>query len=186
MSSTLITPRLTLRPWRADDLDALAALVADPLVMRHFPAPLDRDGAAALVARLAAHDAAHGFAWWIVDAPGRPCAGFILLLRVGFAAPFAPAVEIGWRFASDAWGRGWATEAASAVLVHAFTTLGLSEVVAFTVPANERSRALMERLGMQRDAAGDFDHPRLPVDHPLRPHVLYRLRREGMRAAVKC
>ena len=185
MACTLVTPRLTLRPWRDDDLDALAAIVADPLVMRHFPAPLDRDGAEALVARMAAHDAEHGFAWWIVDAPGQPCAGFILLLQVGFAAPFAPAVEIGWRFASAAWGRGWATEAATAVLDHAFHTIGLAEVVAFTVPENERSRALMERLGMQRDPGADFEHPRLPVGHPLRPHVLYRLRRAGAPTASR-
>ena len=175
MACILVTPRLTLRPWRDGDLDALAALVADPLVMRHFPALLDRDGAMAMAARLAAHDAEHGFAWWIVDAPGRPFAGFILLLRVGFPAPFVPAVEIGWRFASDCWGHGWATEAASAVLTHAFTTLALSEVVALTVPANERSRALMERLGMRRDPADDFEHPRLAPGHPLRPHVLYRI-----------
>jgi RimJ/RimL family protein N-acetyltransferase len=149
--------------------------------MRYFPAPLDRDGAAALVARCAAHDGEDGFAWWIVDAPERPCAGFVLLLRVGFSAPFAPAVEIGWRFAAHAWGRGWATEAAAAVLDHAFTTLGLPDVVAFTVPANERSRALMERLGMRRDPADDFEHPRLPAGHPLRPDVLYRLRSDGHR-----
>ena len=88
-----------------------------------------------------------------------------------------PCAEIGWRLAAAHWGRGYATEAALAVLVHAWDVLGLAEVVSFTSVGNARSRAVMERLGLRRDPADDFDHPNLPPGHPLRPHVLYRLAR---------
>lgn len=105
--------------------------------------------------------------------------GFTGLARVGFAAPFVPAVEIGWRLARPYWGQGYALEAARRALQFAFEDLQLDEVVSFTVPANQRSWGLMQRLGMHRDAAGDFEHPHLPVGHPLRPHWLYRISREA-------
>ena len=95
----------------------------------------------------------------------------------GFTAPFTPCVEIGWRLAAAHWGRGYATEAARAVLAHAWDVVGLDEVVSFTTAGNERSRAVMTRLGMRYDPADDFDHPRLPPGHPLRRHVLYRVAR---------
>ena len=91
--------------------------------------------------------------------------------------------QIGWRLERASWGNGFATEAAGECLRFAFESLALEEVVAFTVPPNRRSRAVMERLGMRRDPLGDFDHPRLPAEHLLRPHVLYRLRREDWRRA---
>ena len=84
-----------------------------------------------------------------------------------------------WRLKRPSWGHGYATEGAGECLRFAFESLRLSEVVSFTVPANARSRAVMERLGMRHDAAGDFDHPRLPAGHPLRHHVLYRLTRDA-------
>ncbi|MCY1180072.1 Acetyltransferase (GNAT) domain protein [compost metagenome] len=99
------------------------------------------------------------------------------LQHVGFEAPFTPAVEIGWRLMQAHWRQGYALEAARAALRFAFEELALAEVVAFTVPANLPSQGLMRRLGMQRDEQGDFEHPRLPEGHPLRPHVLYRLSR---------
>jgi RimJ/RimL family protein N-acetyltransferase len=89
-----------------------------------------------------------------------------------FEAPFLPSVEVGWRLARSAWGRGWATEAATAVLAAAFGPLGLPEVVSFTATTNERSQAVMRRIGMA--PAGSFEHPRLPAGHRLRTHVLYR------------
>lgn len=91
--------------------------------------------------------------------------------------PFAPAVEIGWRLAHEHWGHGYATEAAREVLSVAFGPLGLTEVVSMTAVVNARSRRVMEKLGMQRAPADDFDHPRIPAGHPLRRHVLYRVRR---------
>ncbi len=104
------------------------------------------------------------------------------LSRPSFEAPFTPAVEVGWRFAREAWGHGYATEAAKAAVEFGFETLGLREIVSFTVPANERSWRVMERLGMKRDPVDDFEHPRLPEGHPLRRHFLYRLRASDWRA----
>jgi RimJ/RimL family protein N-acetyltransferase len=102
--------------------------------------------------------------------------GFTGLVPVPFEAPFTPAVEVGWRLARDAWGHGYATEAARASLDHGFGEAGLEEVVAMTATTNERSMAVMRRLGMRRDPADDFDHPRIPSEHRLCRHVLYRLR----------
>lgn len=180
MSTTLSSERLTLRPWREDDLDALAQLCADPEVMAHFPATLDRAGSAALLGKLMAHQAEHGFTFWALQRrEDAAFVGFTGLARVGFAAPFVPAVEIGWRLARPYWGQGYALEAARRALQFAFEDLQLDEVVSFTVPANQRSWGLMQRLGMHRDAAGDFEHPNLPLGHPLRPHWLYRIERDS-------
>jgi RimJ/RimL family protein N-acetyltransferase len=105
--------------------------------------------------------------------------GFIGLNVPSFEAPFTLCVEIGWRLAADCWGQGLATEGAHAIVRYGFETLGLDELVSFTVPANARSRRVIEKLGMTHDPADDFDHPRLPAGHPLRRHVLYRLNRSG-------
>lgn len=176
----MTSERLILRPWREDDLDALAQLCADPEVMAHFPSTLDRAGSAQLLGRLMAHQAEHGFTFWCLERrEDGVFVGFTGLARVGFYAPFVPAVEIGWRLARPFWGQGYALEAARRALSFAFDELGLAQVVAFTVPANCNSWGLMERLGMRRDAAGDFEHPNLPAGHPLRPHLLYRIDREA-------
>ena len=103
--------------------------------------------------------------------------GAVALLEPTFEAPFTPCLEIGWRLARAWWGHGLATEAARALLAHAFGPLGRSEVVSFTTVANLASRRVMRRLGMSHDPSEDFDHPRLPLGHPLRRHVLYRLAR---------
>ena len=90
-------------------------------------------------------------------------------------------MEIGWRLARETWGQGYATEAAHAVADHAFGPLGLDALVAFTAEWNRPSRRVMEKLGMTHDPAEDFLHPRLPADHKLSRHVLYRLSREDWR-----
>lgn len=183
-AATLVTPRLRLRPWRDADLPPFAALNADPRVMEHFPGTLGRRQSDATAARIRDRLDALGFGFWAVEVPG--VAGFIGFVGATvptFEAPFTPCVEIGWRLAAEHWGRGYATEAASATVAHAFGPLGLDEVVAFTVPANRRSRAVMERLGMSRSPADDFEHPGLPEGHPLRPHVLYRLSRADWRSS---
>lgn len=174
----LTTPRLRLRTWRDSDLPAFAALNADPKVMQHFPACLGREESDALAARIRRHFQDHGFGQWIVERlDDAAFVGVVGLQNVNFVAPFTPAVEIGWRFTRAHWGQGLACEAAQATLAFAFERLALAEVLAFTVPANQRSWALMQRLGMQRDLEGDFEHPLLPEGHPLRPHLLYRLGR---------
>ena len=153
---------------------------ADREVMRHFPAPLDADDSDALLRRIAADLDRRGWGLWALEerASGR-LLGFNGLAPVTFMAPFTPAIEVGWRMVRSHWGRGLATEAARAALAFAFDELSVTEVVSFTTVGNERSRALMRRLGMTHDRADDFEHPLIPAGHPLRPHVLYRLTREA-------
>jgi ribosomal-protein-alanine N-acetyltransferase len=176
--AVLRTPRLILRRWRPADRAPFAALNADPVVMAHFPAVLTPAESDALAATIEANLAARGFGLWALEIPDVvPFAGFVGLSVPTFAASFTPCVEIGWRLAAAQWGRGYATEAARAVLAHAWDALALDEVVSFTSQGNTRSRAVMARLGMRYDPADDFDHPRLAAGHPLRRHVLYRLAR---------
>ena len=176
----LTTARLLLRGWRAADREPFAALNADPEVIAHLGSPLDRAGSDALMARIEAGWHEHGFGLWAVQVLANDqFMGFVGLSRPSFEAHFTPAVEVGWRLARDAWGHGYATEAAIASVEFGFDVLGLEEIVSFTVPANVRSRRVMERLGMTRDPADDFDHPRIAVGNPLRRHVLYRLGRSA-------
>ena len=111
------------------------------------------------------------------SAAERRFAGVVALQDVPFEAPFTPAREVGWRFAYDHWGHGYATEGARAALDFAFERLGWHEVVAFTAALNLRSQKVMERLGMTHDPNDDFDHPRIPEGDPLRRHLLYRASR---------
>lgn len=173
----IVTERLLLRAWRDEDLEAFAALNADPVVMEYLPGLLSRDESDAMAGRIRDHFAAHGFGLWAVEVKAPDAAsfiGFVGLWRPTWTAHFTPCVELGWRMARAYWGRGYATEAAQASMRFGFDQLGLDEVVALTVPDNLRSRAVMERLGMLRDPADDFDHPRIPEGHRLRRHVLYR------------
>jgi len=180
---SLRTPRLLLRPWRDQDFAAFAELAADPAVMEYLrPLPDRGISNEAWVARARAHWQEHGFGQWVVELPDEASfIGVVGLNAIAFAAHFTPAVEIAWRLARAYWSRGYATEAAGAALDYGFEILGLSEIVAITVPANQRSRRVMERLGMTRDPGEDFDHPSLP-EGPLRRHVLYRLRNPKSRA----
>lgn len=174
----LHSARLRLRAWCADDLPAFVALNADAEVMRHFPGVMSEAESRALAERIQGHFTAHGFGQWVLERHEQPgLIGVLGLQQVSFAAAFTPAVEIGWRLHRAFWRQGYALEAAQAALECAFTRLDLDQVVAFTVPANLPSQRLMQRLGMQRDADGDFEHPRLPLGHALRPHVLYRFPR---------
>ncbi|HUP85998.1 MAG TPA: GNAT family N-acetyltransferase [Acidimicrobiales bacterium] len=173
----LRTERLLLRAWRDEDRPPFAALNADPEVRLHFPSVLDRAASDLEADRHAAGLEERGWGLWAVEVVGGSSfVGFVGLAPATFAAPFTPAVEIGWRLARLAWGRGYATEAASTVLRHAFEEVGLEEVVSFTAVENARSRRVMEKIGLTRDPADDFDHPNVPEGHPLRRHVLYRLR----------
>ncbi len=151
--------------------------------MAHFRAPLTRKQSDALAAQADAHITEHGWGLWAVEvvADGR-FVGFTGLAVPAWPTPFRPTVEVGWRLARRAWGRGYATEAATGALEHAFERLGLDEVVSFTATTNVRSVGVMRRLGMTHDPAGDFEHPSLPPGHRLRPHVLYRLSAEEWRA----
>ena len=176
MAISLRTPRLLLREWRDDDIAPFAAMSADPEGMRYLPA-LDRTAAEAWMARMRRHFDEHGFGNFVVELPGQaPFIGVVGLNWVRWDLAFTPAVEAGWRLMPAYWGKGYALEAARAATDDGFGRLGLAEIVAYTVPANRASWTVMERLGMTRDPAEDFDHPSQPEGSPLRRHVLYRLR----------
>lgn len=183
MSSTypLETTRLLLRPFREADREAFADLNADPEVRAFFPGVLTREESDTFVDRIDRSFAENGFGFFAVEVKGGlPFVGFCGLAVPGFdhrvLATEGRPVEIGWRLARAAWGKGYASEAARASVAFGFEQLGLSEIVSFTVPANVRSRRVMERLGMVHEPENDFDHPTLPEGHALRRHVFYRLR----------
>ncbi len=167
-----------MRRWRDEDREPFAALNADPEVMEHFPAPLTRSQSDAMVDRIERAFDEHGYGLWALEVrrTGR-FIGFTGLAWQRFEAPFTPALEVGWRLARQAWGHGYAVEAARRAVAEGFAVAEVDEIVSMTTRLNVRSRAVMERLGMTRDPARDFDHPAVPEGHPLRPHVLYRLGR---------
>lgn len=176
-TAVIQTSRLILRQWKQADKKQLARINFDPKVMEFFPAPLTRAQSDALVEKIEAHFRKHGFGMYAAELKSNHTfIGFIGLNVPSFRAHFTPCVEIGWRLSPEAWGQGLATEGALALLEYAREVLKLDELVSFTVPANTRSRRVMEKLGMSHDPADDFDHPQLPPGHPLRGHVLYRLR----------
>jgi RimJ/RimL family protein N-acetyltransferase len=174
---TLRTQRLVLRPWLGTDHEPFARLNADPNVMEFFPRLHDRSESDAMAGIIAQRIERDGYGLWAVEVPGEiEFAGFVGLQIVPFEEHFTPAIEVAWRLAHDAWGRGFATEGARAALDFAHVNLGYEEVVAMSVSANRRSRRVMEKLGMTYDARDDFENPRIPEGHPLRRHVLYRHR----------
>jgi RimJ/RimL family protein N-acetyltransferase len=175
----LSTSRLVLRAWRPQDFEPFAAMNADSRVMRYFPSPLSEAQTSALLERISAHFERYGFGLWAAELKGSgEFAGFIGLSVPQFEAHFTPCVEIGWRLGFQHWNQGLATEGAFAVLRFGMEHLGLREIVSFTAAENVASRRVMEKIGMFRNAADDFEHPLLPEGHVLRHHVLYRARRE--------
>ena len=172
----LTTPRLRLRLWRDEDLEPFAALNADPRVREFFPSVQTRDESADSMQFIREHWQRRGFGLWAVEVlGGAPFIGFIGLSVPSFDAPFMPCVELGYRLAFEHWGNGYATEGSRAAIEFAFTAIALPEIVAMTAVDNERSRRVMERLGMKRNPLDDFDHPNIGAGHRLRRHVLYRL-----------
>lgn len=160
-----------------------ARMNADPEVMQFFVSPMTREDSDAFVDRIEAGFAECGFGLWAVEEieAGR-FIGFTGLIYQTFQAHFTPAVEIGFRLARHAWGKGYATEAAMEAVRYGFKAAGLGEIVSMTAVQNVRSRAVMRKLGMTHDPADDFNHPRVPDGHPLQRHVLYRLTAEQWRA----
>jgi len=171
--SSIRTARLLLRRWAPEDREPFAAINADPRVSEFLPTPLSREQSDAFIDRIEVHFDQRGYGLWAVEIPGvTTLAGFIGLSTL----PFLPAPEVGWRLGPAYWGGGYATEGARATLAFGFETVGLDEIVSVTALDNIRSRRVMEKLGMSRDPSDDFDHPLLPEGHPLRNHVMYRIR----------
>jgi RimJ/RimL family protein N-acetyltransferase len=181
----LTTERLLLREWQESDRQPFAVMNADPRVMQFMPNTLTCKESDLLVDRIQKHFTAHGFGLFAAErrVTGE-FIGFIGLAVPSFQARFTPCVEIGWRLSAEQWNQGLATEGAREALRYGFVMLSLAEIVSFTVPANVRSRRVMERIGLSHDHTDDFDHPGLPEGHPLRRHVLYRLCREVWEARL--
>jgi ribosomal-protein-alanine N-acetyltransferase len=178
----LKTKRLILRDWKVADRESFARINAEPRVMEYLGEPLAREQSDGVVDRIEAHFRTRGFGLCAAElAETGEFIGFIGLAVPGFEAAFSPCVEIGWRLAAEYWGQGLAIEGAREVVCYAFEELKLPELVSFTTVGNKSSRRVMEKLGMTRDPAEDFDHPKLPAGHPLRRHVLYRLSGEKWR-----
>lgn len=175
--ATIRTDRLLLRGFTDADRAPFATMNADPVVMEHFPAAKTRAESDGFVDRVVAHWAEHGWGLWALERTDTgQFIGYTGLWPILFDAPFEPRVEIGWRLAAEHWGHGFATEAARAALDVAFGPLALTEIVSFTAVGNVRSQRVMERIGMHREPAWDFEHPSVPVGHPTRQTVTYRLR----------
>ena len=178
--------RLLLRRWREEDREPFYRLNSDARVMEFFPECLTRAQSDSLVERI--NDHFREARVWIVRGGVTRGPNIYWVRGTGgavFNAHFTPCVEIGWRLAADYWGRGFATEGARAVVKYAFEQLALDALVSFTVPENIRSRRVMEKIGMTRDASDDFDHPNVAEGHPLRRHVLYRLQSKARRYTRK-
>jgi RimJ/RimL family protein N-acetyltransferase len=172
----LETTRMCLRSWKEQDLDAMTAINQDAIVCKYFPEIGTRETTKALIQHILKHDDEHGFSLYAVELKAtHEMIGFIGLMTPSFEAHFTPAIEIGWRLASQHWNKGYATEGAIAVINHAFTDLHLKKLVSFTAINNQPSRRVMEKIGMHHDPLDDFDHPKLTADSPLKRHVLYRL-----------
>jgi RimJ/RimL family protein N-acetyltransferase len=166
-----------LRPFDDVDRAPFFALNTHPLVVESLGSSPTQAESDAMIERYSAELAREGWGLWAVGEAVEGGAGFVGMVglhRVRSEIPCAPAVEVGWRLHPDFWGQGYATEAAAASLRFGFDEAGLTEIVAFTTTLNTRSQAVMARIGMRRDVAGDFDHPSVPVNSPLRRHVLYR------------
>ncbi|MGL6041923.1 MAG: GNAT family N-acetyltransferase [Deefgea sp.] len=169
------TPRLLARQWCDEDLLPFAQLNADPHVMQFFPNCLSRAESDAMVERLRGFIVKCGWGLWAIEEQAtQRFIGFVGLSIPSPELPCSPCTEIGWRLAPEFWGKGYATEAAQGALRCGFTQLNLAEIVSFTSIHNQPSQAVMRRLGMQQDAE-NFQHPKVPLGHPLREHCLYRL-----------
>jgi RimJ/RimL family protein N-acetyltransferase len=184
----ITTERLILRTWKNEDVLPYGEMNADPRPRKFFPSVLTREQSEAEVRRLQAIYDKDGFCMFAAELieTGK-FIGFIGLLTMTFAVPSIaqPAVEIGWRLSHKYWGKGLATEGARGAVRYAFETLKLCEILAMTVPANVRSRRVIEKIGMKHLPVLDFDHPGVPVGHPLRQHVLYALKKDNYLTACR-
>lgn len=169
------TPRLTLRQWKIEDVQPFAKMCADPLVMRFFPSTLSLEESESSIERFSNHIRDQGFGFWAVEnTQSNDLIGFIGLQVVGDGFDFSPSVEIGWRLARGYWGQGFATEGARASLKFGFEIIRFDEIVSMTASVNTPSERVMQRIGMI-GSPKKFAHPKLPLNHPLSEHVLYRL-----------
>ncbi|WP_397593966.1 GNAT family N-acetyltransferase [Sphingorhabdus sp.] len=172
------TPRLILRDWREEDIDPFHAICSDPVVMETLGPLMRRDEVADLVGRMHRMQADQGHCFWAMERKeDAQLIGWCGIIRGRPGTSIHEKPEAGWRMTPSAWGKGYVTEAAQASVQWAFEHLADDAVWAITNTENDRSRAVMERVGMVHDPRLDFDHPDVPVDSPLLRHVTYRIDR---------
>lgn len=182
----LETGRLVIRNWEDRDRELFHRINSDEQVMAFFPFRRDRAAADRTFDELRESIARRGFGFAALELRETGRAIGFAGLHADSVVPSMPpeTTEIGWRLAPEFWGKGYVTEAAEALLTHAFATMGLDRVISFAVWNNHRSTAVMKRIGMQPEPVKDFDHPRIPDTHPhLKRHVFYRIMREEWLAA---
>ena len=174
MAEELETERLLLRNWRDSDLETWIEMNQDVEVMRYFPKPLTREEATAMRGRFQIFLDEHEYGFWAVEVKGLdPFIGFVGLNDPRLDLTDMPSVEIGWRLHKSAWGKGYASEAATRALSFGLKELRIPEIVSFTSTINRPSMKVMERIGLHRRTDLDFEHPRVEEGHILRPHVVY-------------
>jgi len=165
-----------MRQWTEADLKPFAELNSDPIVMKYYPSMPTFDETAHWIEAVSQRMEERGFGLWVLEEKtSGEFVGYTGLSIPRFESHFTPTVEVGWRLVSEHWGKGYATEAGRRSLQFGFEDAGLTEIVSFTVPANEPSRAVMRRLGMTHDPNDDFDNPSIDESTGMKRHVLYRM-----------
>jgi len=172
------TERLRLRTWDFKDRAEFNRLLNTPAVKRWLGGVADERFSNAAFDRIDTYLRDFGFTFWIVERKRDDAMlGFCGLKRANApgAEAIAGEIEIGWRLREDAWGQGYAKEAAIASLGLAFDRFGAERVVAVTAAGNAPSQGLMTRLGMTRREQYDFIDARFPPDSPVNPQVVFVL-----------
>lgn len=183
MSIIIETERLLLRTWEEKDIEPFYSMNQDPKVIECLAGPMDIEQVKDFVKKMNTQQEERNYSLWAVEIKeSGEFIGFIGLNYTDWEADFTPAVEVGWRLDSKYWGNGYAPEGAKACLEYGFNKIGLEEIISLTVPFNSNSRRVMEKIGLKRDLNGDFTHPKLPKDHRLSQHVLYRLKKDSYSA----
>ena len=177
------TERLRLRTWDPADLDEFIRHTNTPAVMRWLGGVWPREDQVKAFERIEGYQRDFGHSLWIVERKSdMALLGFCGLKRVNSpGATCAGDFEVGWRLREDAWGQGFAKEAAIASLDLAFVQFGAAHVVALTVPGNVDSQGLMKRLGMTRREDLDFVDDRFGPE--MNPTIVYRIEASGWPAA---
>jgi RimJ/RimL family protein N-acetyltransferase len=173
------TERLILRHWQERDIDPCTVNNSDPKVMEFLGPLRTREETAMGIAKTQKYIDDHGYGLYAAELKETGmCIGYIGCAALSFDAPFTPTIEVGWRIGAQYWGRGYAPEGARAVLGDMFTRLGHEEIISITAVINTKSIRVMQKIGMHTDPRENFNHPKLAIDNPLRPHVLYRMKKK--------
>lgn len=166
--------RLGFRPWLPSDTDLFIEMNQDPKVMEYFPSTRSPEETRASLLRFAQHFEREGFGLYAVDLLDESAfIGYIGMTRLELDTDFCPCIEIGWRLRKEFWRRGLASEGARCCLEYAQKVLKIEEIFSITARLNIPSQGVMKKIGMQY--VQDFLHPKIDPQHPLAPHVLYKI-----------